>query len=39
VDELKALVESFGGKISQEDAQNMLDAYDMDGGGNYILTY
>ncbi|KAJ1430635.1 hypothetical protein B484DRAFT_418745, partial [Ochromonadaceae sp. CCMP2298] len=33
VDELKALVESFGGKISQEDAQAMLDEFDMDGGG------
>jgi ubiquitin-protein ligase len=33
VDELQALVTAFGSSISREDAQNMLDEYDMDGGG------
>lgn len=33
VDELQALITNFGSKISREDAQAMLDEYDMDGGG------
>jgi len=31
--ELQALIVAFGSKISIEDAQNMLNEYDMDGGG------
>ncbi len=33
VDELQALIVAFGSKISREDAQNVLNEYDMDGGG------
>ena len=33
VDELQELITAFGSHISREDAQNLLDEYDMDGGG------
>ena len=33
VDELQQLIGSFGGFISRDDAQALLDAYDLDGGG------
>jgi ubiquitin-protein ligase len=38
VDELQALVTAFGGKISRDEAQAMLDEYDMDGGGTIDFT-
>jgi len=39
VDELQQLIGSFGGFISRDDAQALLDAYDLDGGGTIGRYY